>query len=97
MSEPNPFKALDALIQKRERADLMRFTLTLGGIKALLGMVERGERTAEGILPSIQRAVADHDREVEQAEAAGRRELEDLRVQCQAHMADLRRAAAGNE
>lgn len=86
----SPFDAMSDLNRRYAQAALMRYAGTYGGIKALVGMVESGERTAEEIMPAIQEAIADHEREHEQVWADHRRQLDALRVQANAYIDRLR-------
>jgi hypothetical protein len=89
-----PFDEINRLNREYDSAESLRLASVYGGIKALVGMVERRERTAAQIMPSLQEAIAEHDAEHAAAWKAHKQRLDELSVQARAYMDDLRRRIA---
>jgi hypothetical protein len=92
-----PFDTLNALNREYDATESLRLAGVYGGIKALVAMVAGRERTAAQIMPRIQKAIAEHDREHAEAWAAHKQRLDELSAQCKAYMDDLRASLAAHD
>jgi hypothetical protein len=87
-------EALRDLGEAQCEANLYRYAGTYGAIKALVEMVTDGSRTPDEILPRIQEAIAEHERDDKAARTEFRERQAELVVQVRAERAELDRRLA---